>query len=424
MLVVEHAWRPTTSADADIAWNFLPRTVDAWEGNSKKLVVSGAQTQSNRSMTARSATRAILDRIRHWTYEQALPFWAGAGRDPVGGGFVERMHLDGAPDLEAPKRIRVQARQTYVFSHAAVLGWPGGLEAAEAGMRLLLAHGRRADGLWGRVVERHGALIDDRADLYDNAFVLLALAWFHRASGDPECAALAHRTFDALQTVLGRADGRGLRAVEGEVRGLQNPHMHLLEALLALYACTGEGRWAEEACKVGRLFDEALFDPATGTLAELFDERWRRTEPAALEPGHHFEWIWLLRRLDQAIGTRHDAEADALFAFALRLGTDPASGLVWAEVDAQGRVLNPTHRLWAMTELMKALIARAEGGANDAGALDKAADVLFDRYLDPAPEGGWRDLYDAEGRLLDRFMPASSLYHLFLAFAEAMAGNI
>ena len=43
----------------------------------------------------------------------------------------------------------------------------------------------------------------------------------------------------------------------------------------------------------------------------------------------------------------------------------------------------------------------------------------MDEYL--TPEGGWIDHYDADGQVLARDMPASTLYHIMLAFTVLMA---
>ena len=44
------------------------------------------------------------------------------------------------------------------------------------GLKYFLAHYRRPDGLFRTLVAADGAVLDERAYLYDQAFVLLALA--------------------------------------------------------------------------------------------------------------------------------------------------------------------------------------------------------------------------------------------------------
>jgi mannose/cellobiose epimerase-like protein (N-acyl-D-glucosamine 2-epimerase family) len=48
-------------------------------------------------------------------------------------------------------------------------------------------------------------------------------------------------------------------------------------------------------------------------------------------------------------------------------------------------------------------------------------DTLFRHFLDPAPvPGTWIDHVDADARPRVDKIPASTLYHVFLAFAELM----
>ena len=49
-----------------------------------------------------------------------------------------------------------------------------------------------------------------------------------------------------------------------------------------------------------------------------------------------------------------------------------------------------------------------------------AADGLM-RYLDCPVPGLWRDRIDADGRVVDEPVPASSFYHLVAAIAEISA---
>src|SRR3546814_21110627 len=95
-----------------------------------------------------------------------LPFWADVGVDGADGGFVERLTLPGAPADDDYKRIVVQARQIYAFSHAHVLGAGDyALAAAQNGYRFMTGHGWDADhGGWCFSVRRDGASLDRRKD--------------------------------------------------------------------------------------------------------------------------------------------------------------------------------------------------------------------------------------------------------------------
>lgn len=377
--------------------------------------------------------------ILRWLLDTVLPFWADVGVDPEGG-FVERLTWDRTPAADGYKRIRVQARQIYAMSHGRLLGagdWS--LEAAARGYDFLTRHGWDPDGGgWVHLVTRAGAPLDRRRDCYDHAFVAMALAWYHRATGLAGPLEHARRTIAWLDDHLGApplpAGGwGGYREQAGP--GLdpaavlprrQNPHMHLLEALLALHEATGEREWLDRAAAVVALAEARFLDPATGTLGEFFTADWAPApgaEGALREPGHHFEWVWLLHQYRRLSGDRTVlAVADQLYRFgrAHGLETDPAMAPgAFDAVDPEGGILQDSKRLWVQTEYLKALVARAEfQGDAEAAALARAfVGDLFRHYVS-ADHAVWRDQLTRDGRDLATHIPASTLYHLFLAMAE------
>ncbi len=359
--------------------------------------------------------------LRAWMLDHALPFWAGTGSDHPDGGFHERLALhDNRPDPVA-KRVRVQARQVYVYSHAAVLGWPGGLEAARHGWAFLRRAGR-ADGHWARVLSPTGEITDATADLYDLAFVLFAMAWHLRAGGDPAIAGLARRTLGWVRETMA-APGGGLHNAWPATPGhrQQNPHMHLLEAALALHEATGEAEYAAFAGELVALFRTRFFHAGTGTLGEFFDDA---LEPAPgeagghVEPGHHHEWVWLLDRYARQVGPWHAEEAEALYDFAERHGHDAGRGLVRDVLGRDGAVRRGSFRLWPQCEAIKAHAAMLRRGHDTAARIGGCTDALLRHYLSRTPPGTWTDQLDEAGEPVPAHVPASSLYHLFMAHAE------
>jgi mannose/cellobiose epimerase-like protein (N-acyl-D-glucosamine 2-epimerase family) len=359
-------------------------------------------------------------RFRTWMRDAALPLWSSVGCDPDGLGFEEQLSLSGEREDVGYKRVRVQARQIYVFSHAHLLGWKGGLDAASRGYDLLSGAAAR-DGAWPRRLDRRGAVLDDTADLYDIAFVLFALAWFSRASGAREPLARAHATLDWLERHMASPLGGFFNTLprQDEPRQ-QNPHMHLLEAALALYETSGEARFRELADRLIALFKGAFLDGKTSTLGEFFAEDWSAAPGARgdhIEPGHHYEWVWLLGRYEKAAEVDLSGESGVLYAFANAHGVDPRNGLAVDVVNRRGETLEASTRLWPQTEAIKAHIAQTRGEAQGQ-ATGPIVARLFDRFLAPAPAGGWYDHFDARGACRSRSIPASSLYHLFMAFGE------
>ncbi len=373
------------------------------------------------SAADRTAVLRVHAAFRDWMEGQALPFWAGPGSDGAGRGFHEHMTLAGEGPGEVPKRVRVQARQVYVYSNAAVLGWAGGAAAARHGWTFL-RQAARADGHWSRALSPQGAVVDATADLYDLAFVLFASAWYARASGEDEPLVLAARTLGWIRATMG-APGGGLWNTwpAGAGHRQQNPHMHMLEAVLALHAATGDAAYAAYARELLALFRTRFFEPATGTLGEFFDERLGVAEGEAgshVEPGHHYEWVWLLDRAARQLGEWHAAEAEALYAFAGAHGVDGGRGLVRDVVGRDGVLRRGSFRLWAQTEALKAHVVMLERGHDSAGDVVRAAEGLLGLYLGRARAGTWIDQLDADAAPVSVHVPASSFYHLFMGYAE------
>ncbi len=365
-----------------------------------------------------------LERARQWVFREALPFWADAGVDRVHGGFHEALDLHGLPAAVDFRRLRVTCRQIYVFSHAATLGFEGGLSAARMGVDYLVAKGWMGpERGWARRLTPLGEVLDDTPDLYDHAFVLFALGWWHRASQDPEALVWAHRTLDFLEARLRHPTAPGfLHARPASGWRLQNPHMHLLEAALVLYETSGSARFAELAREMATLFTTRFFDPRTGTLGESFTEQLARApgDPGRVtEPGHQFEWAWILAGYQRLFGAPMGGVARPLVAFAERFGVDPTSGATFNAVRDDGIALDRGSRTWPNTERLKAHIALLDlDGTDPRGPLTQTMGLLLDRYLAQGPPGTWIDHFDGDGRPVATTIPSATLYHLFVAFSE------
>lgn len=370
-------------------------------------------------------------RIRTWLSDAALPLWGNYGVDREGGGFVERLNLATEPDWAATKRVRVQARQIYVYAHAALLGlYPQAIDVAAQGYRFLLAHAL-PDGLEAgfiHAVTRDGRVCDARRDSYDHAFILFAFSWYARASQDRGVTALLRPLAEVIWRLFRHPSGAGILIdTSGTLELHQNPHMHLFEALLAAYDTTNDAWFLERAGEMNLLFRTRMFDQSSGVLREFYDQTWR---PVAgergdvVEPGHHCEWIWLLKRYADRISAPLCDEAIRLFDYVERHARTRDAMLLCDQLRSDGSVIKADTRIWPQTEAIKADIALAETRGSRIGPrTDTIVDDVFMRFLNPAVPGGWIDWTDAYGEPLVRFMPASSFYHIFLAFSEYLIAH-
>jgi len=365
-----------------------------------------------------------FDRVHRWMFDVALPLWATTGFSGDKG-FVEQLTLAGEPADVPYKRARVQARQIYVYSHAHLLGWDGpAIDRAAAAYRFVVENGWLPEGGWAARLGRDGGIVDPTLDFYDQAFMLYALAWYRRASNDSAVDVWIERSLQGLER-LRRDDGRGYHAVlPPPAEAVQNPHMHLLEAYIALYETTGDARFADLAKEIASLFTSTFYDLPSKTLAEYYDQDWNRAPGSRgqiTEPGHQFEWAWLLYHCQRLTGLDVREAALGLFEFAETAGVDHTTGLVYDEVLVDGTVHSADHRSWPQTEALKAHLALAEfENRADHTRIAQIVDNLLDRYLSHSPEGTWVDHLDSKGEPRVDKVPASTLYHVFLAFSELL----
>lgn len=366
---------------------------------------------------APEALRAAAGRLKRWFMDDALPLWWERGADLSGGGYFERLNLDGTP-ADLPRRLRVQARQSYVYALAERLGWSGpAAQASQHGLTAVLA-GRADDGLYG-AYPRSGVVLDGMGLLYEQAFVLLALAAGHARTGDAaleaEARRLLERIADFAHPLGGYGDAPGLAEPL-----FANPNMHLFESFQAWAATSDDPIWRERAAGQAELALDKLIDPQTMALSERFGTDWSRPKARServIWPGHLYEWAWLLMDWPDADAVAL-ASALQLTEVAERSGVDRAGFAIFA-LDENLRPLDRGARLWSQTERVRAC-ARAAALTDDALLWDAAVQACeaLEAFLDTPTPGLWRDWRDETGAFREEAAPASSLYHIAGAIVE------
>jgi len=373
---------------------------------------------------------------QQWLTGQALPLWGAAGFDARRGLFHERLALSGVPETLPALRLMVQARQIATFCRATLDGLAPDTMGARALACLAVVEQRfwHADGAPGWIFSLgpDETPADRTRDLYAHSFVLLAYAWAYRLSGDAAHLRTARATLDEIDAIFGAENGGYLDAVPApDAIRRQNPHMHLLEAYLALYEASGEAVYLGHARAMVDLALDRMIAPESGMLLEYFDADWRPLHPAgrnAAEPGHLFEWAWLFtefRRLAPADARAADVEQAGLRLFEAGLvhGVDPATTAVREAMTEDGAVTDSSSRIWQQTEFLRILSTRPDDDVARSMAA-RCTERFFALHATPRLKGGWIDRVDAQGAPLIGTMPASSLYHIYGAADALPAGWI
>lgn len=381
-------------------------------------------SRSNDSFAAKAAT------LRSWLFDQALQIWWTAGADHVRGGVHEKLGQDGVPTTDN-RRTRVAARQVYAYALAKRMGYTGETDAMiRHGLDWLSGPAATKDGLVAAVLTPDGEVLKADFDFYDHAFALLAYASaFHVNPQD--------KTFEQKALLIRE---RLLSTYKHPVRGFEessprslplktNPHMHMFEASLAWIEAGGDQTWHNIAAEIAELCLDKFLHPQTGALREYFDGDWN---PVAgemgriIEPGHQFEWSWLLIRWARISGdNRFIAPARRLIEIAEDFGTDHKRNVTIFELWDDFSPKDEKARLWSQTERMKAYVALLSITTSPlerirlSEKLEAAIDGLG-LFLKTKTPGLYLDRINPDGTLVDEPAPASTLYHIICAIDEVL----
>jgi mannose/cellobiose epimerase-like protein (N-acyl-D-glucosamine 2-epimerase family) len=375
--------------------------------------------------------------LSHWLNAKALPLWLSNGFDPAAGAFYERIGRDGNPMTADLRRARVQPRQIYCFAAAGMRGWQGKWRPAVlSSLKWFEDSYRRPDGLFGNLANASGEMVDDSFDLYNHAFAIFGYSYIARAF--PERATKMEKKAVALLDLLNGSYKHPMAGFEESVsRSLplcSNPHMHLFESCLSWEEIADQPeRWAALGDEIAELALSRFINARTGALSEFFDAAWSPMpgdKGRVVEPGHQFEWAWLLARWGELRG-RDDAMAAAgkLFDIGVRHGVDAARKVSIMAINDDFSVRDPIARLWPQTEWIKAacILARM-APVDDRDAYLKSAVAACDALLaffDDTAAGLWHDKIAPNGTVVVEPAPASTFYHIACAIFEAedtMAG--
>lgn len=358
-----------------------------------------------------AALAAQTTALREHFTQLVLPLWRGPGFNAAMQLPYEAVRADdGAPLPVARYRAMACARQMFVFAQA------GDKAHAERLFHALCRYFRdEHHGGWFYSVDAQGAPLDTTKDLYTHAFIVFACAQYASACGDAaaldviaETTAVIETRFSAGHGLLNAALDRGFTSVM--TGPLQNPLMHLTEAYLAALAATRDPSFETRLAVLADAIARTFVHEPTGAIAELpigsADNR--------LEPGHQFEWFYLVKCAGETIAASGLAAAlERAFEFAQQHGIDAQTGGVCAALAEDGTVKDATQRIWAQTEYLRALATR--GRPEDLRALAPQIERFRTRFLHPR---GWYECKTPQGDVARADMPSTTPYHLATAYAS------
>ncbi|MCE0992741.1 AGE family epimerase/isomerase [Pseudomonas sp. DCB_CB] len=344
-----------------------------------------------------------LARFNQHFAERIVPLWQGPGWNADMALPYEALDAQHHPLPVQRYRAMACARQLYVFSSR--IGQPGAAERAAALFRSLQKHFHDAEhGGWFYSIDAQGKPLDRRKDLYTHAFIVFACAHYWGKVRESLVESTLNAALDIIDQQFARDDGL-YEACLGEDWAdlgsgpLQNPQMHLAEAFLQVLAVRGDEHVRQSLLQLCQALEAHFIEPAHGLMLEKPHgavDNW-------FEPGHQFEWFYLLHTSPLLRDTPLHASIDRAFGFAEQFGVKDAAVLAMLNVD--GRVLDASQRIWAQAEYLRALTLREGSEAKLAGQLG----ALSARFLRDA---GWYECRGVDGVVSRDDMPSTTPYHL------------
>src|SRR5450830_766604 len=355
-----------------------------------------------------SAPQPSLNAVLTHFHDLIVPLWQGPGWNAELALPYEALDADLRPLPPQRYRAMACARQLYLF--ASLIGEPGAAFAedrAAALFRSLQRHFHDAEhGGWFYSIDPAGQPLDKRKDLYTHAFILFACAHYWAKVREPLVESVLNAALEVVAQRFANGDGLYEASLERDWSPLgsgplQNPLMHLAEAFLATLSVREDAATQEALLALAAGMQQRFIDRHHGVMLEKplgAVDNW-------FEPGHQFEWLFLLESSPLLRGTALHGSLERAFAFAEQSGVDPQSGAVSGMLGIDGSLRDGTQRIWAQAEYLRALTLRVDNSPR----LQHQLAALQQHFLHP---GGWHECLDTKGEVSRRDMPSTTPYHL------------
>ena len=174
--------------------------------------------------------------------QKTLLFFVENGWDDEYGGLFEVLKSNGESKAIPFRRVMVHARQLFVFSRWAKLTGNNKFSAKADKIFefMITAFWDFENGGWFSKLNLDGSVQNQTKDLYAHAFVLFGLANYKNSLDRKTTHDWIDKTLTIIERQFSRKDGSFCQDLSGDFVDLspqirsQNPHMHLLEAVLYL----------------------------------------------------------------------------------------------------------------------------------------------------------------------------------------------
>jgi mannose/cellobiose epimerase-like protein (N-acyl-D-glucosamine 2-epimerase family) len=363
-----------------------------------------------------------------YTFMDMARLCATRGWDEARGRSVERLQADLTPAPLGYRRGMVAGRQLFFFSHAYRLTRdPIYEDRARRVFADLVNHfWDKTNGGWYFSLNDDNTPHDATKDLYHHAFIMLGLAHYLAIFADKDSLDWLCKTNELVFRHFSLPGGWFAPSTTRDWAILgrnleQNPHMHLLEAYLSSYKVTRDDTFLKCSTHIMSIYTEILRTPDGSKVLEHLDEDGQPSgeEGNLIQPGHLYEWYWLVNEYADIAGLpAYRAACTPIVGWADRWGVDPGAGGIYDMVDTGGNIVSHRKRIWPVTECIKALVtlARSSGGEQSYETLAQWITFIDEKYC--TVDGAWHEYLNQSLKPDCDYMPLSTPYHVAMAALE------
>jgi len=309
-------------------------------------------------------------RLRQELTGNILPFWMQRAVDHQNGGFYGTIGCDGKVEPESPRASVVNTRILWTFAAAQrLLGDQYRTTADWAYDYIVGKFWDREHGGVYWMLDWQGAPLNDRKQIYAQAFAAYAFSEYYRANGNTESLELAKRLYRLIEAKSRDWERRGyLEACARDWGALEdmrlsekdlncpksmNTHLHVMEAYTNLLRVWRDPDLVASQKELLETTMDRIIDGDSGHFKLFFDRDWNSLS-GHVSFGHDIEGSWLLVEAAEVLGD--PAPIERARALALKMAHAvyeqalDGDGSIFYEAGADGALIDPKKHWWAQAE--------------------------------------------------------------------------
>mgnify|MGYP003087064088 FL=1 len=294
--------------------------------------------------------KQLAEQYKSELLDKVIPFWLEKSQDKEFGGYFTCLDRDGSV-YDTDKFIWLQGREVWMFAtlYNKVEKRQEWLDCAIQGAEFLKKYGHDGNLNWYFSLDREGNPLVEPYNIFSYTFAVIAFGQLSIATGNPEYADIAKRTFDIVLSKVDNPKGKWNKAAAG-ARQLKSFALPMILCNVALEiepllepdflkrtidTCIHEVMDVFYRPELGLIVEHLDTD---GNLVDCFDGR-------LLNPGHAIEAMWFIMDLGKRLNRPEliekavrialneaeygwDKEHGGIFYFMDRLG-HPCQQLEW-----------------------------------------------------------------------------------------------